>query len=124
MCLVLAAATAACLSDRAPVAPAGEQADCRLPVDAVRRGDRIVVIRNFAFVPDTVTVEPGRSVTWVNCEADGTEPHTSTDDAGAWNSSLLHPGDSYSRTFGEEGEHGYFCLPHPAMRGHIHVRSP
>jgi plastocyanin len=114
--------TVGCFSDRAPVGPAGELFDCLLPADAVRRGDQFVVIRGFAFLPDTVRIERGRTVTWVNCEPPNSDAHTTTADDRAWDSPLLLRGDSYSHTFHDVGTFGYFCLPHSAMRGEVTVR--
>jgi plastocyanin len=119
--LVLAVLLAACISDRWIADPVGDLAACVIPVDALARGDALVVIHRQAFVPDTLRLRSGRSVTWVNCEADGSEAHTSTADDGAWASPLLRAGDSWSVAFPAAGTHAYTCLPHPFMRAVVIV---
>lgn len=112
---------AGCFSDRTVADPSGELVTCVVPLEAVARGDALVFIRNLAFVPQTVRISPGRSVTWINCEAEGADPHTSTADDGAWDSPLLPSGASFSRQFTAEGSFDYHCLPHPFMRGAVIV---
>ncbi len=78
------------------------------------------------FVPDTLTIKGGDTVTWSNA---GTAPHTSTDDpakasdpaharlpdgAPAWDSGVINGGASWSRTFDTPGQYTYFCIPHEA----------
>jgi amicyanin len=112
---------AGCFSDRTVVDPSAELVTCVVPLEAVARGDALVFIRNLAFVPQSVRISPGRSVTWINCEAEGADPHTSTADDGAWDSPLLPSGASFSRQFTDTGSFEYHCLPHPFMRGEVIV---
>ena len=93
--------------------------DVRLPTEAF--GSTIVVIRGFAFSPQQVSVKAGGKVTWVNCEPAGTVSHTSTADAGAWSSSPIAPGETFTRTFGTAGALPYHCEPHPSMTGTVTV---
>jgi plastocyanin len=79
----------------------------------------VVRIRDFAFTGTQLTVAPGTTVTWVNCDA---VAHTSTADAGGWDSGILVPGASFSRAFPAAGSFAYHCDPHPGMRGTIIVR--
>ncbi|GAC1325452.1 MAG: hypothetical protein NVSMB2_24040 [Chloroflexota bacterium] len=69
-----------------------------------------VDIRNYAFVPVTVTVAAGTRVTWAN------EPviHTVTADDQSWDSGFLDPGASFSHVFDTPGTYGYYCIPHGA----------
>jgi plastocyanin len=122
--VAVAIAAAACFSERQESATAPQVGGgCRLPVDStvVGRTQVIVAVRDFRFVPAQVTVAPGTTVTWVNCEGETIDPHTSTSDAGAWESGLLQPGETYSRTFEEGGSFPYHCTPHPFMRGTVTV---
>jgi hypothetical protein len=114
-------AGAACFSERTPLAPPLGVADCVIPLQPVARGDAIVLLRGQQFLPDTVRVRSGQTVTWVNCEASGAEPHTSTAQAGQWDSPLLHRGDFFSHSFADAGAFAYVCLPHPHMRGAVIV---
>jgi plastocyanin len=114
-------AVLACFSERSPVAPPDGLADCVLPLQSVARGDAIVLIRGQQFLPDTARVRPGQAVTWVNCEAAGADPHTSTAQAGQWDSPLLHRGDFFTHPFAGTGTFAYLCLPHAHMRGAVIV---
>jgi len=75
-------------------------------------------ITNFAFSPETQTVSVGDTVTWVNNDAMG---HSVIADNGGFSSALLGGGESFSFTFDDVGTYGYFCGPHPSMRGTIVV---
>jgi len=77
------------------------------------------------FVPSTVTVEVGDTITWDNTE--GEAAHTAsagnpTDGpSGVWDSSLIMAGQSYSYTADTEGTFHYFCMVHPWMQGIVIV---
>lgn len=117
-CLGLAGGFVACFSDHSPIEPV--IADCNLPIDGDVVGSTIVVVRDFEFVPATVTVAPGTRVTWVNCGP--LEVHTSTADGGSWDSGSIAPGQVYTRTFAAAGEFDYHCTPHPFMEGRVTVQ--
>ncbi|HVE78316.1 MAG TPA: plastocyanin/azurin family copper-binding protein [Gemmatimonadaceae bacterium] len=113
--LAAVAAAGACSSDGGPT-DGGD--NCAAASTA---GGRVVTMQNFGFHPQTVRVSPGTTVTWVNCDPPGVEAHTSTADAGVWDSSFLPPGASYSQVFGQAGQFPYHCVPHPAMQGVVIV---
>lgn len=71
-----------------------------------------VEIEDFAFVPGTITIKAGTTVTWTNKDNVG---HTATSDDGVFDSGMLGKGSSYSYTFTTAGTYGYFCTPHPYM---------
>jgi amicyanin len=77
-----------------------------------------VNIDNFAFVPATVTVKAGSTVTWTNKDED---PHTVVADGGAFRSEALGSGGTYSFTFPTAGTFDYVCSIHPFMRGNVVV---
>jgi len=110
----------ACFSERSS-GPSTSLDGCnaQLPVEAF--GSTIVVIRDFTFNPASVRVRPGTKVTWVNCGPAGDEAHTSTADAGAWDSQLLAPGATFTREFTSAGSFPYHCTPHPGMTGTVAV---
>jgi len=89
----------------------------------VRRADRVVEIEvsEFAFDAPTVRVPPGTIVRWVNRDP---VAHTATSDAGAWDSNLIGPGETWEREFSEPGRHPYHCTPHPFMTGTVVVAEP
>lgn len=81
---------------------------------------QVVQIRNFAFVPAIVTVQPGTTVTWTNADED---PHSVVANDKGFRSRALDTGDSYSFTFTKAGDYGYFCSLHPHMTGKIIVKA-
>ncbi|MEU1124923.1 cupredoxin family copper-binding protein [Streptomyces sp. NPDC005899] len=78
-----------------------------------------VVIEDFRFVPQSVTVNAGDSVRWINNDS---AVHTTTSDGPGWDSGLLTPGMSFTRTFPTQGTFSYHCDIHPSMTGTITVR--
>jgi plastocyanin len=124
--VALALVWTGCFSDRPlPVEQAGTvTGNCRLPVASGPVGSvrAIVAIREFKFVPATIRVPAGTTITWVNCEeAFADEPHTTTSDSEIWSSQLLSPGDLYERRFNEPGTYAYHCEPHPFMTATVIV---
>lgn len=94
-----------------------------------------VIVKDFTFIQQNITIPPGGSVTWVH--RDGIIKHTVSEENGAWDS---HPppecedpfiegcwreGDAdYTRTFEQEGVVRYICRVHPnRMRATVTVTS-
>ena len=78
-----------------------------------------IVISGFAFSPGEITVNKGDKVKWINQDDVG---HTVTSDAGReLSSGLFGNGESYEHVFDNAGEYGYFCEPHPYMKGKVIV---
>jgi plastocyanin len=92
--------------------PVGSAASVTIPVGAERLGDR-------AFVPGSLDVAVGTTVTWVNTDA---VAHTSTSDAEGWSSGIVSPGGQFSSTFQTAGRFPYHCSIHPSMVGTVVVR--
>jgi plastocyanin len=80
---------------------------------------KTIVIKNFDFMPMSVTINAGDSVTWKN--EDG-EPHTVTSDTGLFRSGGLDQDDSFSFKFDKPGTYTYVCSIHPKMVGKIVVK--
>jgi plastocyanin len=78
-----------------------------------------VVIEDFAFSPESLTVAAGTRVTWVNRD---TAPHTATDTDKRFNSGALDTGDEFSFVFKDKGDYAYYCALHPQMRGRVTVK--
>jgi plastocyanin len=113
----------ACFSERGAGPTVQSAAECRVPVSVIDSMHVIVAIRGFAFVPDSVVVPVGGTVTWVNCETPPQEPHTTTSDVvGQWSSPDLNPGERFSHTFAAGNTYTYHCTPHPFMLGKVVVR--
>lgn len=110
--LVLGAALAGCFSERSTVTevPGGDL--CENPTASTVR------IQNFSFGAAEIRVARGTTVTWVNCD---TQAHTSTSDADGWDSGLISPNTTYSRSFAQAGRFAYHCEPHPGMRATVVV---
>jgi plastocyanin len=81
------------------------------------------------FVPASISVPRGSTVTWTNTGRDAV-PHTATGDptlavnppdvalpAGAqpWTSDALGPGQTFSHTFDVSGSYRYFCRYHETL---------
>jgi plastocyanin len=71
-----------------------------------------VDIKGFTFVPVTITVPAGTTVTWTN---DDTVAHTVTSVTGAFDSGNIDPGKTYSFTFNQAGTFEYSCTNHPSI---------
>ena len=108
-------AVVACFSERGS-GPVTGPAECRVPVTVIDSMHFIVAMRDFAFHPDSIAVPPGATVTWVNCEDVGVEPHTTTSDTtGIWDSSDLPSGARFSHRFPAAGTFPYHCTPHRSI---------
>jgi plastocyanin len=88
------------------------------PIRLARADEASVGIDNFAFTPDTLTVKPGATVTFVNHDD---IPHLVVAVDGKYRSKALDTNDRYSVTFDKPGEYAYFCGLHPHMKGKIVV---
>lgn len=74
------------------------------------------------FNPTFGEVAVGGTVTWT-IPTLAPEPHNITSNAGAWASSELDGGDTFSQMFAQAGEFPYRCTIHPTtMVGTITVR--
>lgn len=113
----------ACFSERADQGLNPALGNCQVPLSVIDSGHVVVAIRDFEFVRDSMVVPAGTTVTWVNCEPEGTEPHTTTSDtSGVWSSPEFFTGARFTRTFSAAGEFPYHCTPHPFMVGKIVVQ--
>lgn len=87
----------------------------------VKPGPNEVIIKNFAFNPEKLTIKKGTKVTWTNQDS---ARHDITPDQPSENfkaSELLAKGESYSFTFNAVGNYSYKCSPHPYMKAMIEV---
>jgi plastocyanin len=76
-----------------------------------------VLIQNYAYQPNTITIQKGETITWINMDPVG---HTAT--GSGFDSGLFGNGQSYKHTFNEVGTFDYICTPHPYMKGKIIVK--
>jgi plastocyanin len=81
-----------------------------------------VIIWEYKFVPQTLTVPVGTTVTWVNHD---TAPHTATHrtyGAEAFDTGDLPNGATFQHTFRTPGSYPYLCMYHQGMTGTIVVQ--
>ena len=78
-----------------------------------------LAIHEFKFLPPSVTVTPGTTVTWVNQDE---ETHMVTSATGAFASTALEHEGKFSHTFAAPGAYTYFCALHPLMRATVTVK--
>lgn len=75
-----------------------------------------VVIENFSFNPETLSVTPGTAVVWINNDS---ATHSVKSDT--FSSRSLSKGQSFEFTFASKGTYDYSCGIHPSMKGKIIV---
>jgi plastocyanin len=99
--------------------PAAAPANARTPVPKAETNQ--VVIDNFAFRPQLLTVAAGTKVTWVNQDD---VPHTVTSTARprVFASGTLDTDDRFAHVFTKPGTYEYFCAVHPHMTGKVVVK--
>lgn len=72
-----------------------------------------VAIKSSTFVPGTVGISKGATVTWTN--DDGVAHTVTSVPQGGFDSGPIDPGKTYSYTFNQAGTFEYSCLNHPNM---------
>jgi plastocyanin len=77
-----------------------------------------VLIKDFMFMPMSVTVKAGATVTWANKDE---EPHTVVSDSGLFRSGAVDTGETFSFKFEHPGTYHFTCTIHPRMVGTIVV---
>jgi plastocyanin len=90
-------------------------------VAKAQKANATVVIDNFTFAPEMLTVATGTTVTWVNRDD---IPHVVAEKDLKFKSKALDTDDKFSHTFDMPGEFEYFCAIHPHMVGKIIVKAP
>ncbi len=80
-----------------------------------------IEIKDFAFNPQTITVNSGEKVTWINRDE---EPHTIVSVGKQFKkSTALDTDQEFTITVGAPGTYDYFCSVHPKMTGTIVVEK-
>jgi plastocyanin len=86
-------------------------------VDGAKKNQ--IVIKDFHFTPQTITVKSGEKLTWINRDE---EPHTVVSVEKQFKkSSALDTDQEFTITAGAPGTYTYFCSVHPKMTGTIVV---
>jgi plastocyanin len=78
-----------------------------------------VEIKDYEFLPATLTVPAGTTVTWTSHDD---EPHTVTSSEKVFASPGLDADEAFSYTFSTPGTYTYSCTLHPHMTGTIIVK--
>jgi hypothetical protein len=102
------------------LAALGVLAACGCGPKPQRPSLRWIVIRGFAFEPDTVDARAGDTLVWTNQDI---LPHTTTAADTSWDSDSLEPGEAWRMVVDESLEPDYFCRFHPTMRGTIRIED-
>lgn len=92
----------------------------KAPMMSEDKKTQTVVIKDFAFTSEILTVKVGTTVTWENSD---TVAHSAVSDDGVFDTKLLAPGEKASYTFTEAGTYTYKCGVHPSMMGKIVVEE-
>jgi plastocyanin len=79
----------------------------------------VIHIKNFAFVPATVTIHAGQTVRFVQ---DDETAHTVTATDKSFDSGNLDQKATWKHTFDKEGTYTYVCTYHPSMVGKVIVK--
>ena len=82
-----------------------------------------VSIQNFAFVPQTITINAGDTVVWTNFDSIGHSVTGSTGTETICGNGTFGLNGSCRRTFTSAGAFAYHCIPHPFMIGTVNVQS-
>ena len=78
-----------------------------------------IVIKEFMFMPNSLTVSAGSTVTWANMDD---EPHNVISDTGLFKSGGMDTNESFSFKFDKPGTYHVTCSIHPRMVGTIVVQ--
>ena len=102
-----------------PVVAAASAADASPAPSPMPSPTSYIHIKDFAFVPATVTVHPGQTVRFIQ---DDDSAHTVTASDKSFDSGNLNKKETWSHTFDTAGTYAYVCAYHPSMRGTIVVK--
>lgn len=88
------------------------------PTQTPVSGQASVNMSGLAFIPQTLRVTAGTTVTWTNNDS---STHTVTSNTGLFESGNMAKGATFSQTFNQKGTFDYYCKIHPSMIGKIIV---
>jgi len=77
-----------------------------------------ILIKDFMFAPDSLTIKAGTTVTWANKDD---EPHSVVSDTGLFRSGARDTDETFSFKFDKPGTYHFTCSIHPKMVGTIIV---
>jgi plastocyanin len=88
------------------------------PLSATAQDAGQIVIKDYMFAPNSVTVKAGTTVKWTNKDD---EPHTVVSDAALFRSGAIDTDETFSFKFDKPGTYHFTCSIHPRMIGTITV---
>jgi len=88
------------------------------PASAAPQDSAQIVIKEFMFAPNTLTIKAGSTVTWTNKDD---EPHSVVSDTGLFRSGAKDTDETFSFRFDKPGTYHFTCSIHPKMVGTIIV---
>lgn len=91
---------------------------CLLSGAALAQTNNSIVIKDFAFQPNILTVPVGTTVTWTNQDS---VQHEVLSDNGTFDSGMMMPSGQFTYTFSQPGNYSYYCRIHSYMFGMIQV---
>ncbi len=78
-----------------------------------------VLIKDFKYVPETLTVKSGDTVIWKN---EDIVPHTATANGKSFDSKNIASKASWKYVAGKPGNYPYICAYHPTMKAKLIVQ--
>jgi plastocyanin len=97
----------------------GKESEIR-DLASIRGAKTEIVIDNFTFFPNTISIAAGTTITWTNHDS---VPHVvASADNQFKKSPVLKTGQRFSKAFAAAGTYSYFCSIHPRMTGKIVVK--
>ena len=122
MALILAYMADAMPED-VPIVEEQVRAEIVMPIKSSRPGCEDT---HSCYIPSTITVPPGYSVTWQNQDVAFHSVTSGDYDAPTdlFDSGHMDPNELFTVTFDGIGRYDYFCTLHPWMRGVILVANP
>jgi plastocyanin len=89
------------------------------PSTAETPDPNLIQVKDFMFMPNTLTVKAGSTVTWANMDD---EPHTVVSNTRLFRSGAIDTNESFSFKFDTPGTYHFTCSIHPRMVGTIVVQ--
>ena len=113
--ILIAALVTGCGSSK----PAGGRSSSSVNGTASSGGAHTVLVKNFSFNPETLTVPVGTAVTW---RFEDSVQHTVSDSTAGIKSAAPNNGQTFTHTFTTAGTYSYICSIHQYMKATIVVQ--
>ena len=101
-----------------PTTPPTQTGPVKSPEAVSTANSQPIIIQNFHFIPDSLTIKQGTKVAWINTDS---VTHLIASDNNEFSSKTLGQGNTFAYTFNTIGTFKYHCGIHPSMLGSIIV---